>query len=150
MVASIGGSVIQRSYVGVETGNIAHIATVPLKELSFDEENFELSLAALLGAPVSVVLADHEYEFIIAHLGRGFQDTVLPDEIGRSRSLFSDFLLTLTQPSFLRSLPFLYYDRSWPPRKTKNMLWHGTASRRGFRCLGLNPVFKPKDTSPSS
>ena len=64
----IGGTVIQRSFVGREAANIIHIATVPASELGISSEEPEHILAEVLGIPVSNVLDGEDYRRVIDRL----------------------------------------------------------------------------------
>lgn len=68
MAEIIGGTVIQRSFVGREAANIIHVATVPLAELGIDSEEPRTIVSELLGIPRSNVLEDDNYRQIIDRL----------------------------------------------------------------------------------
>src|SRR3954451_1238048 len=61
-MAEIGGSLIQRSFVANDVGNIIHIATVPIDELDLDEANPTSSIAEILGAPRSSIFSEEDYQ----------------------------------------------------------------------------------------
>ena len=113
----IGGTVIQRSFVGREAANIIHIATVPVTELGIGSTEPEYILAEVLGIPVSNVLDDRAYRNVLDRL-RGFPpDYFFPfrrhprfhhyaDRFyeslrgeGTPKELFADFLAAAGDPS---------------------------------------------------
>ena len=113
----VGGTVIQRSFVGREAANIIHIATVPVSELGIISEEPEHILAEVLGIPVSNVLDDESYRKVIHRL-RGYPpDYFFPywghprfhryaDRLyeslrgeGTPTELFTDFLASVGDPS---------------------------------------------------
>lgn len=118
MGAVIGGTVIQRSFVGREAANIIHIATVPVSELGITSEEPERILAEVLGIPASNVLDDESYRNILYRM-RGYPpeyflpsywghprferytkrlyDSLLSD--GTPTELFTDFLATVGDPT---------------------------------------------------
>lgn len=113
----IGGTVIQRSFVGREAANIIHIATVPVSELGITSQVPERILAEVLGIPVSNVLDDESYRKIIHRLKDYPPDYLFPywrhprfdhhaDRFykslrreGTPTELFTDFLATVSDPS---------------------------------------------------
>ncbi len=113
----VGGTVIQRSFIGREAANIIHIATVPVSELGISSEDPERILAEVLGIPVSNVLDDNKYRNVIRYL-RGYPpDYFFPywghprfhrsadrfyealKSEGSPTELFTDFLATIGEPS---------------------------------------------------
>lgn len=117
MGETIGGTVIQRSFVGREAANIIHIATVPVSELGITSEEPGRILAEVLGIPASNVLDDESYRKVIQRL-RGYPpDYFFPywghprfhrytdrfyDSLrgeGTPAELFTDFLVTVGDPS---------------------------------------------------
>jgi hypothetical protein len=61
MPDNIGGTVIQRSFVGRGVANIIHIATVPGDELGVADTALEDVVSELLGVPRESVLTDRDY-----------------------------------------------------------------------------------------
>lgn len=124
----IGGTVIQRSFVGREATNIIHMATVPISELGIAAEDPELILAEVLGIPASNVLDDQSYRKVIDRL-RGYPpDYFFPywghpgfhryvDRLHDSlrgddtpTELFTDFLATVGEPGSINGAfqPWLF------------------------------------------
>lgn len=117
MGAVIGGTVIQRSFVGREAANIIHIATVPVSELGITSEEPERILAEVLGIPASNVLDDESYRNILYRMREyppkdffpywehprferyveRLYDLLRSD--GTSTELFTDFLATVGDPT---------------------------------------------------
>ena len=113
----IGGTVIQRSFVGREVANIIHMATVPVSELGIAAEDPKPILAQVLGIPESNVLDNESYRKVIHRL-RGYPpDYFFPywghprlhryadsihdslREDGTPAELFTDFLATVGEPA---------------------------------------------------
>jgi hypothetical protein len=114
----VGGTVIQRSFIGREAANIIHIATVPVSELGISSEDPERILAEVLGIPASNVLDGDNYRNVILHLrdyqpdsdyffpygrGPGFYRSVhrlfkIPQSEGSPLELFTDFLAAIGEP----------------------------------------------------
>jgi hypothetical protein len=122
----VGGTVIQRSFVGREAANIIHVATVPISELGIDSEEPEIILAEVLGIPVSNVLDDSNYRRVIELLRSFPPDYFFPywhprthryfDQLydslhqeSESKELFTDFLATVGNPS-----PLANAFQPWP------------------------------------
>jgi hypothetical protein len=61
MPDNIGGTVIQRSFVGRGVANVIHIATVPSDELGVTDTALEDVVSELLGVPRESVLSDRDY-----------------------------------------------------------------------------------------
>jgi hypothetical protein len=57
----IGGTVIQRSFVGRKATNVVHVASVPITELGVQSEASEDIVAEVLGIPQTAILDDHNY-----------------------------------------------------------------------------------------
>ncbi|MGD0401171.1 MAG: hypothetical protein ABSC04_19960 [Syntrophobacteraceae bacterium] len=64
----IGGTVIQRSFIGIEATNIIHAASVPLVELGLADEDPEEIFAEVLGIPSTAILDTETYNRVIAAL----------------------------------------------------------------------------------
>lgn len=62
----IGGTVIQRSFIGREATNIVHIATVPLEELGLENASPETIVAETLGIPRNSLLTFEDYHRVLS------------------------------------------------------------------------------------
>jgi hypothetical protein len=119
----IGGTVIQRSFVGRESANIIHVATVPLAELGMDTEEPRTVVSELLGIPRSNVLDQEDYGRILERLRRFPPDYFFPFWHPRSdryfqkvfnslegkkeegnKELLTDFLATVSGATALANL----------------------------------------------
>lgn len=78
MTEAIGGTVIQRSFVGREATNVVHIATVPVAELGFSESEPLHLLAETLGIPRNSILDLDDYEKVLSALRGIPPDYLLP------------------------------------------------------------------------
>ncbi|MBS3977938.1 MAG: hypothetical protein KGZ75_14640 [Syntrophomonadaceae bacterium] len=126
----IGGTVIQRSFVGRQVSNIIHIASVPLEELKLSEELVEDLLADILGIPSSTVLSTDQYQRIARALRDYPPDSFYPfwhpqhekyfyrffeklPQEHTQKELFSDFLSLISTSSSLSNnwfaWPFVFY-----------------------------------------
>ena len=61
----VGGTVIQRSFVGREATNIIHIASVPVSELGMENREPEEIFAEILGIPYSSILTEEKYRSVL-------------------------------------------------------------------------------------
>jgi hypothetical protein len=121
MADAIGGTIIQRSFIGRNASNIIHIATAPLKELDFDEENFSNSVAELLGTPTDLVLEAADYKAIsyeFESYPRRARPLLPPIQIGGTEKLieplFADFMLSLANSYRLSRRPTLWEFYDYP------------------------------------
>lgn len=122
----VGGTVIQRSFVGREAANIVHIATVPVSELGIDSDKPEIILAEVLGIPVSSILDDNNYRQVIELLRGVPPDYFFPywhprihryfdrlfdsfKQESDAKELFIDFLATVGTPN-----PVTNVFQPWP------------------------------------
>jgi hypothetical protein len=120
-MAGIGGTVIQRSFVANDVGNIIHIATAPVEELDLDDSEPTTLLAEIIGAPIATIFSEEEY--------RSYQRTLARAESPRRRDggsfrargvrftgrsedtkeganqLFEDFVLYVSSTSSQHALP---------------------------------------------
>lgn len=74
----IGGTVIQRSFVGREATNVVHIATVPVSELGLENASLEIIVADTLGIPRHSLLDAEAYADVVELLRRYPQDYFFP------------------------------------------------------------------------
>lgn len=113
----IGGTVIQRSFIGREAANIIHVATVPVSELGITSDEPKHILAEVLGIPASNILDDEGYRNIIDLLRSYSPDYFFPywghprferyayrfhrslEGEGTPAELFTDFLATVGEPT---------------------------------------------------
>lgn len=122
MAGTISGSIVQRSFVGIDAPNILHIATAPMNELAFDPDNFEESLSSILGTPKELILKAETYATAIdqyrsSYLRRGaerpapfdFNPLFIEGSKGTEYTMFADFVLSATSPLKQFSPPFSYY-----------------------------------------
>jgi len=71
MPDTVGGTVIQRSFIGQETANIIHIASVPLSELGLEDSEYDNNIFGdILGVPESSLLTPDRYISILGEIGR--------------------------------------------------------------------------------
>jgi len=122
----IGGTVIQRSFIGREAANIIHVATVPVSELGVVDNELNAILAEVLGIPMSNVLDGEGYQRVTDLLRSYPPDYFFPyrhpnahryfDRVydslhkdGSPKELFSDFLATAGNPS-----PVVNAFQLWP------------------------------------
>src|SRR5258706_4715359 len=70
MPENIGGTVIQRSFVGRGVANIIHIATAPTGELGLSSESLEDIVCELLAVPRESVLNERDYSQVIRDFAR--------------------------------------------------------------------------------
>jgi hypothetical protein len=122
----IGGTVIQRSFVGRVASNVIHIASVPVAELGTRSEIPEELLAEVLGIPQTTILDDSNYRRVIEMLRRfppdyffpywhprtdryfhRLYDALQPDSA--PKELFADFLATAGS-----NTPFASVLTPWP------------------------------------
>lgn len=71
MPETVGGTVIQRSFIGRETANIIHVASVPLAELGFEDDEYGNDIFSdILGVPESSILTPERYLSILNDIRR--------------------------------------------------------------------------------
>ncbi len=156
----IGGTVIQRSFVGREAANILHIASVPVAELGVESDSAEDIIAEVLGIPRTTILDDRTYGQIIERL-RHYPPDFFPfwnprtdryfrtiyESIQEKESpteLFGDFLATAGASGFASSFP-----QSWPIFLNSDLLttegFNQNALAIGMQCIGSR-VLRDKET----
>lgn len=65
MSETVGGTVIQRSFVSSETNSVVHAASVPLIELGTRHKEIDDVLVELLGIPRETILDEAQYTRIL-------------------------------------------------------------------------------------
>jgi hypothetical protein len=73
----IGGTVIQRSFVGRGVANVVHIATVPTDELQITADSFEDVVAELLAVPSEAILTEKNYSQVIQNIRKNTPEDLL-------------------------------------------------------------------------
>ena len=82
MAETIGGTVIQRSFVGRGVPNVIHIATVPLDEIGSSNTDLQNLLSEILGVPSESVLSISDYSQVLRGLEMIPSDSVYREETG--------------------------------------------------------------------
>jgi hypothetical protein len=148
----IGGTVIQRSFVGREAANILHVASVPVAELGAENGSAEDIIAEVLGIPRTTILDDQAYRRLVDTLRHYPPDFFFPfwrpptDRYFRSlyesiqgpdspTELFGDFLATAGASGIASNFP-----QSWPlfldPDLLKTENINQNALAIGMHCIG--------------